>query len=321
LEEILALSRDKSVEVRIAVASNPATPADVVSQLAEDPDKSVRSAALRDPGKDVTRRDHGEVVPSETTTGNSFVVGDIGPGGGLVFFDAGSAQAWGQFLECAPAGWFGSGEDDPVLPWDSMQWRGDRGFTTFTKLDTRDELGTGMRNTRLMARPEGDPATDSQELLYLAADASEHVRARVAGNPSTPHDALAILATDPVAGVRAIAQANREADDEIRAGARRTSGELESMDSEAAPTVLAYRGGGCADWFLPALEELHLLFQFHASTGAGHFSDAEYWSSSEIDDFDGEGTFDAAYVDFGNDGMSEGLSKGDVARVRPVSAF
>ena len=303
------------------MASNPATPADVVSQLAEDPDKSVRSAAVRQAGKEAAGREHHEVLRPVAPTGGSFVVGDIGPGGGLVFFDAGSAQTWGQFLECAPAGWFGSDEDDPVLSWDSRPWRGDRGVTTFTKLDTRAQLGTGMRNTRLMARPEGDPATDRQELLYLAADPSEHVRARVAGNPSTPHEALVILATDPVEGVRAIAHANPEADDQVRAKARQSSGALDAMDLEAAPMVLAYRGGGCADWFVPALEELNLLFQFNASTGAGHFSAAEYWSSSEIDDFDGQGTLDAAYVDFGNEGVSEGLSKGDVARVRPVRAF
>ena len=32
-------------------------------------------------------------------------MGDTGPGGGIVFYDAGSVQSWGRFLEVACAGW------------------------------------------------------------------------------------------------------------------------------------------------------------------------------------------------------------------------
>ena len=38
-------------------------------------------------------------------------VGDTGPGGGVVFYDAGSVQPWGRYLEAAPAGWSGTSED------------------------------------------------------------------------------------------------------------------------------------------------------------------------------------------------------------------
>lgn len=41
-------------------------------------------------------------------------LGDTGPGGGTVFYDAGSRQPWGQFLEVAPAGWNGAGVNDPT---------------------------------------------------------------------------------------------------------------------------------------------------------------------------------------------------------------
>jgi len=44
----------------------------------------------------------------EVTTcadGGECQVGDIGPGGGLVFYDAGSAQDWGQYIEMAPKDW------------------------------------------------------------------------------------------------------------------------------------------------------------------------------------------------------------------------
>jgi len=36
-------------------------------------------------------------------------VGDVGPGGGIVFYDAGTRQTWGRFLEVAPASCEGAG--------------------------------------------------------------------------------------------------------------------------------------------------------------------------------------------------------------------
>lgn len=48
--------------------------------------------------------------------GGSCKVGDTGPGGGIVVYDAGSVQNWGRYLEVAPNGWSGS-INDPASPW------------------------------------------------------------------------------------------------------------------------------------------------------------------------------------------------------------
>jgi hypothetical protein len=50
-----------------------------------------------------------DVVTTKTeacSTGGTCVVGDTGPGGGIVVYDAGSQQDWGQYIEMARKGWF-----------------------------------------------------------------------------------------------------------------------------------------------------------------------------------------------------------------------
>ena len=78
-------------------------------------------------------------------------VGSIGPGGGEVFYDAGSQQSWGRYLEVAPMGWSGT-TDDPEVPWCNVT------DVDFTALITNEavratlgvEIGKGRANTNLM---------------------------------------------------------------------------------------------------------------------------------------------------------------------------
>ena len=70
-------------------------------------------------------------------------VGDTGPGGGIVFYDAGSTQTWGRYLEVAPWDWSGS-TTDPTVYWCTG------GAGTTTLLNTITGIGNGDTNTALM---------------------------------------------------------------------------------------------------------------------------------------------------------------------------
>ncbi len=54
--------------------------------------------------------------PLTCATGGTCSIGDTGPGGGIVFYAAQSRQTWGQYLEAAPIGWFGT-QTDPNILW------------------------------------------------------------------------------------------------------------------------------------------------------------------------------------------------------------
>jgi hypothetical protein len=76
-----------------------------------------------------------------TTSGGSIptacALGTFGPGGGLVFYDAGSVQSWGRYMEAAPNTWSGGGED-PLMAWSG---------NTNTSVITGTAIGTGSANT------------------------------------------------------------------------------------------------------------------------------------------------------------------------------
>ena len=65
-----------------------------------------------------------------------FMIGDAGPGGGVVFFDAGSVQPWGQYLEAGP--------QLVSTEWCGENWESDIAGTLTT-------IGTGAANTTLMS--------------------------------------------------------------------------------------------------------------------------------------------------------------------------
>ena len=77
---------------------------DRAGTTATDPSASPTTSAT--PSDTATDDPTAEPVAVATCAeGGACVVGDVGPGGGLVFYNAGSRQDWGQYIEMAPKDW------------------------------------------------------------------------------------------------------------------------------------------------------------------------------------------------------------------------
>ena len=89
--------------------------------------------------------------------GRSCKVGDIGPGGGVVFYDAGTSRSWGRWLEAAPMECEASGKvwriaakgkkGTQQLPLLHPEWR-----TAATNRVLSKRIGMGQMNTALVIK-------------------------------------------------------------------------------------------------------------------------------------------------------------------------
>ena len=95
--------------------------------------------------------------------GANCVVGDIGSGGGTVFYVASSQQSWGRYLEAAPKTWNG-GAEDPQLAWCGNN------NTTFigggSRLTT-DGWGRGPANTAIMSSSSCLDSSAGKRVAYF----------------------------------------------------------------------------------------------------------------------------------------------------------
>ena len=92
-------------------------------------------------------------TPRVCEPGGPCAIGDSGPGGGIVFYDAGSTASWGRYLEVAPQGWSGK-PDDPRVKFCATDQEG-----YGKQLSTERAVGTGRENTIIAARNCGGGAT------------------------------------------------------------------------------------------------------------------------------------------------------------------
>lgn len=101
------------------------------------PVRSVASVAGPKPADDF------DAVPPICQPGGPCEIGSTGPGGGIVFYDAGSDQPWGRYLEAAPLDWAADEAGTPETPWCPETASGHG-----TRLDTAAGIGSGPANTR-----------------------------------------------------------------------------------------------------------------------------------------------------------------------------
>jgi hypothetical protein len=134
----------KRAEKLIADAKNPAMIAKAWKAAAEK--AAAEKAAAEKAAAEKAAAEKLEIVTLGTVcvVGGSCKVGNTGPGGGVVFYDAGSQQPWGRYLEFAPNGWYGSSSDPSVIWCDNNEWPelGPQG----------KEIGQGKLNTALMLK-------------------------------------------------------------------------------------------------------------------------------------------------------------------------
>ena len=109
-------------------------------------DKTAADKAVADAARGVLPGEGKACVPSSFCP-----LGSTGPGGGIVFYDAGSQQSWGRYLEAAPTGWSGT-TTDPKKNWCNVT--GVHFAATITdvafKANIGAEIGKGKANTSLM---------------------------------------------------------------------------------------------------------------------------------------------------------------------------
>ncbi len=136
------------------------------------------------------------VAHAATCDGQQVVcaIGDTGPGGGVVFYDAGTRQAWGRYLEVAPATWAGS-SGDPQVQWCSRKQPGHG-----TEVDTGTRVGSGKRNSMLIVKQCGTASAAGKAMAYRGGGQSNWylpskgelllLWKQRAGSPGLPSDAM-----------------------------------------------------------------------------------------------------------------------------------
>lgn len=221
-------------------------------------------------------------------TSGDEVLQKIGPAGGWVFYDAGSTESWGRYLEAANPGWIDGG-DEP-----ESQWLGhiNGGFEL---TGTSDEIGAGEENTNIIC--------SFVDGLYLKSDGT---------TTYYDYDWAGLAPGSAVTFTDGVTDYNIS--------------EMNYGDGTVAARVcsdysVVYNNLTFDDWFLPSKNELNQIYINLKKEGVEGFAptNAYYWSSSEADGYNAWNQF------FGfmgpDDGPQEVIGKASVRWFRAVRAF
>lgn len=225
------------------------------------------------------------------TSGDN-VLRKLGPAGGWVFYDAGSTESWGRYLEAANPDWIDA-SDDPQGHWGKWAYQGVQTVDIID--DAGIGIGTGLNNTNIIS--------SFYDALYLKSDGT-----------TTYYD----YDWNSLSGVDRVAFTDGTSDYEFSGG--------NSYDGTVAATVcrdysIVYNSTTYDDWFLPSQDELNQMYLNLSKEGVEGFAqvNAYYWSSSEYDGWN------AWYQFFGTmgaeDGPQEYSGKGSVYWYRAIRAF
>lgn len=280
-------------------------------------------------------------------------IGDIGPGGGVVFYDAGSLQPWGRYLEAAPAGWSVSAPmylpsaplevkayqkqgrvtiswRPPALGGDPLSYRVEsqpksQGCTTRERSCSIGGLTAGReyRFTVVAANQIGESPPSRPVSVRLPARSQQAPQPKPRPSYRSGLAIRSMLIEDPIAQWCARSAPGFSTflptDTTIGSGGANTAIMANACGGgTAADVVKAYLGGGKNDWFLPSKDELNAMYlQKNVIGGLG---DANFWSSSQSSLGAGAAT-NAWYQSLSTGGQFVTSSKTSIFSVRPVRYF
>jgi len=235
----------------------------------------------------------GDVTLYAIYTQDDDVLRKLGPGGGWVFYDAGSAESWGRYLEAANPGWIDEG-DDPRCEWGLWADQGEQSVQIID--EAGNAIGTGLNNTSIII--------SFYDALYLKSDGTTSYYdydwvSLTAGTKETFTDGVSDYEFSSV---------------------------WDDYDGTVAAKVchdysVVYNEVTYDDWFLPSKDELNQMYLNLSREGVEGFAqvNAYYWSSSESD---GRNAWYQFFGTMGDeDGPQDYSGKASVYWVRAVRAF